>query len=89
MKILTNTRHWKQNAFGVVEIKHNPDKDLLRANLLFITKIQSHAVALSNAPGSNCVIVPTDSNCSTPEQIVDNAVKIWQTTRQNREDAIQ
>lgn len=82
MRTLTNTRHWKQNAFGLVEIKYNPEKDLLRANLLFITKIQSHAAALASAPTPHdLIVVPTDANCSTPEQIVDNAVKIWKTAK--------
>ena len=48
MKILTNARHWKQDAYGLVEIKYSPEKDMLRARLQIITKWQSHASALAN-----------------------------------------
>lgn len=92
MKILTNARHWKQEAFGLVEIKYNPGKDLLRARLELITKSQSFAAALSNAPtvgGGEWVVVPTSANCSTPEQIIDAAVKIWIEVRQKRGTVIQ
>lgn len=91
MRILTNARHWKQDAFGLVEIKYNREKDLLRARLELITKSQAYAAALSNAPtrsGGVWIVVPTDANCSTPEQIIDAAVAIWQTSRQNRETAL-
>lgn len=83
MKILTNARHWKQDAFGLVEIKHNPEKDLLRAKLQMITKWQNHASALANMPtaGSDFIIVPTNANCSTPEQIINTAVEIWKTAK--------
>lgn len=90
MKILTNARHWKQNAFGVVEISYNQEKDLVRAKLIFITKYQSHAAALANTPSMNYfIVVPTNATCSTPEQIIDSAVKIWQTARQTSKNAIQ
>lgn len=91
MKVLTNARHWKQNAFGLVEITYNPEKDLLRAKLELITKSQAYAAALSNAPtrsGGTYIVIPTDANCSTPEQIIDAAVQVWKTTRQNRENLV-
>lgn len=90
MKILTNARHWKQDAYGLVEIKYSPEKDMLRARLQMITKWQSHASALANMPtsGSDFIIVPTNANCSTPEQIIDAAVEIWKAARQNRQNAL-
>lgn len=80
MKILTNARHWKQTAFGLVEITYNPDKDLVRAKLEMITKMKSHAYALANMTGE--IVVPTSSECSTPEQIIDAGVKIWLAQRE-------
>lgn len=84
MKILTNARHWKQNAFGLVEITYNPEKDLLRAKLELITKLRSHAVAMSKY--GDYIVVPTTATCSTPEQIIDNAVRIWKTERAAEEE---
>lgn len=91
MRILTNARHWKQDAYGLVEIKYNPGKDLLRAKLELITKSQAYAAAISNAPtvgGGEYIVVPTTADCSTPEQIIDAAVQIWTQHRQNRENLI-
>lgn len=85
MRTLTNARHWKQNAYGLVEIKYNKEKDLLRAKLELITKSQPYAAALCNAPtrsGGHFIVVPTNSNCSTPEQIIEHAIKIWTATRE-------
>lgn len=75
----------------MVEVKYNKDKDLLRARLELITKNQSYAAALSNAPtvgGGEWIVVPTSAKCSTPEQIIDAAIKIWTEVRQKRENLI-
>lgn len=80
MKILTNTRHWKQNAFALVEIKYNPEKDLLRAKLEMITKDKGHAGALARMI-STYWVVETTAECSTPEQIVARAIECWQDAR--------
>ena len=89
MKILTNARHWKQTAWAVVEISYNPDKDLLRAKLQFITKFMSQAVAFESiATANNFIVVQTSAECSTPEQIIATAIERWKTARQIRESAL-
>ena len=90
MRILTNARHWKQEAFGLVEINYNEKKDLLRARLELITKSQQYAAALSNAPTKNggiYIVVPTDSNCSTPEQIIEAAITTWKAVLDKSEES--
>ena len=86
MRILTNARHWKQTAYGLVEVSYNKDKDLLRAKLELITKNFTYANALSNTrptPGGVFVVVPTDTDCSTPEKIIARAIEIWKTDQDN------
>lgn len=89
MKILTNARHWKQTAWAVVEITYNPDKDLVRARLQFITKFMSQAIAFERtATVNDFIVVQTSAECSTPEQIIATAIERWQTARQIRESAL-
>lgn len=89
MKILTNARHWKQTAWAVVEISYKPDKDLVRARLQFITKLMSQAIAFERAATANdFIVVQTSAECSTPEQIIAEAMERWQTARQIRESAL-
>lgn len=86
MRILTNARRWKQTAYGLVEVSYNKDKDLLRAKLELITKNFTYANALSNArttSGGVFVVVPTEADCSTPEQIIARAIEIWKTDPDN------
>jgi len=85
MRTYTNARHWKQEAYGLVQVSWNPEKQLLRGNLELITKNYAHVQALSDAPihGATYVIVPTSSDCSTPEQIIAEAFEIWKSGPEN------
>lgn len=85
MKTLTNARHWKQSAYGLVMVSFNKEKQFLRGNLELITKNFTYANALSNAPTHSGVyiVVPTSAECSTPEQIIAKAFEIWKTDPDN------
>lgn len=70
MKILTNSRHWKQNAWAVVRIENRGD--FIRANLVAITKTWDAAMVIAGKTGW-LVLVTTENG--TPEKLCHEAAQ--------------
>lgn len=88
MKLITNARHWKLDAFGVVAITSKDGGEWIRTKLIAIVKDQTVANLLTNQ-ADDIIIVPTSAECSTPEQICKQAAAIHRATRQNRPAVLQ
>lgn len=86
MRTITNARHWKLDAYGVVTIMERQNGELIRARLEAITKdamtanMLIEAYANSGRPQKG-IIVPLSAACSTPEKICKNAVEIWKLSK--------
>lgn len=90
MRTITNARHWKLDAYGVVTILERQDGQLIRAKLEAIVKdhmtanMLVEAFANSGRPQKG-VIVPLSASCSTPEKICKAAVAVWKLSKTEAE----